>query len=68
MWQSTNGDFVGFDMSYKELKQLCRGAWKQEQNIYLCIDRPIKRIGCKYCNCNESENEVNECIPGKNFF
>ena len=55
-------DVSGCDMSYDDFKQLCRRAW-EEDYIYLYFDRSKKRDQGRYCNCNESKNTYNECIP-----
>ena len=36
-------DVGGYDMSYDDFKQLCRGTWKEEYN-HLCIDRSKRQI------------------------
>ena len=35
-------DVCGYDLSYDELKEICRKSWEDEYN-YLCIDRSKKR-------------------------
>ena len=40
--ESIYRDVDGYDMSFDEIKQLCREAWDEEYN-YLCIDTSKKR-------------------------
>ena len=36
-------DVAGYDMSYDEIKELCKKSWDEDYN-YLCIDRSKKEI------------------------
>ena len=41
-------DVAGYDMSYDEIKELCRKSWEEDYN-YLCIDRSKKREEGRHC-------------------
>ena len=40
----------------------------EDDNTYLCLDRPKKRDQGRYCICNESKNTYREYTPKTNFF
>ena len=54
-------------MSYVEFNQLCRKS-REEDFIYLCIDRSKKRNQGRYCICNESTNTYEERTPETKLF
>ena len=56
-------DFVEFDMSYGEFKQLCREARKDEEYNFIYFDGSKKKNEGRYCICNESKKTYAECIP-----
>ena len=60
-------DIAGFDVSYEELKSLCREAWKEKYN-YLEIIKLEDKNGKKYCICSESKNEYKVFNPEKDSF
>ena len=53
---------LGYDMSYDEIKHICRKAWVEEYN-YLYIDRSIQRDQERYSISNESKKTYIECTP-----
>ena len=55
-------DVAGYDMNYRERKELCRKSWEGEYN-YLYIDRSKKRDQGKYFICNESRKTYIEATP-----
>ena len=55
-------DIAGFDMSYEELKELCREAWRERYN-YLLINRLEDKNGSRYKICNESNLEFKVFNP-----
>ena len=55
-------DIAGFDMSYEELKELCREAWRERYN-YLLINRLEDKNGSRYKICNESNPEFKVFNP-----
>ena len=46
-------DIAGFDISYDDIKELCREAWKEKHN-YLLLNRLEDENGSNYQVCNES--------------
>ena len=46
-------DFAGIHMEDDEIKDLCRGAWKNEKYNYLYFDGTYKN-NSKYGICNEN--------------
>ena len=59
--QSLYNDIAGFDMSYEELKNLCREVWKNEFN-YLKIERSKNRQ-VRYSIWNESNPQYKVFKP-----
>ena len=55
-------DIAGFDMSYDELKELCREAWRERYN-YLLINRLEDKNGKIYMICNESNPQYQIFSP-----
>ena len=55
-------DVSGYDMSYDEFKELCRGSWDEDYNNH-CFDRCNKRDQGRYCVYIESKNSYVECTP-----
>ena len=60
-------DVAGYDMSYDEIKELCRKSWEEKYN-YLCIDRSKKRDQGRYFICNESIKTYIEATPQTKAF
>ena len=60
-------DVEGYDMSYDELKKLCRKSREEDYN-YLCIDTSKKKEQGRYCICNESKKRYIEAIPQTKAF
>ena len=59
--------FGGYDMSYDEIKQLCRKSWEDEYS-YLCIDMSKTRHQGRYSICNGSQNTYFQATPETNSF
>ena len=55
-------DISGFDMSYDEIKSLCREAWREKYN-YLLINRLEDKNVKKYMICNESNPQYQVFSP-----
>ena len=60
-------DISRFDMSYEEIGDLCRGAWKEEDYIYLYSFRSPKTPEGKLCFCNESKASLSYYTENKSF-
>ena len=60
-------DVGGYDMSYNELKELCRNFLEDDFNC-LFIDRSKKRNQGRQCLCNESKNTYIEFTPETKAF
>ena len=55
-------DIAGFDMSYDEVKNLCKEAWRDKYN-YLLINRLEDKNGSKYMICIESNPQYQVFSP-----
>ena len=65
--EHVNGDILGYDMSYDEIKELFRKSPVEVFN-YHCNERFKKKNQGRYCICNESKNTYIECTPGTKPF
>ena len=45
-------DVAGFHLSFDDIKEVCREAWKDREIYYLCFGRHKTK---KNCNCEESD-------------
>ena len=50
--ENVYGDLGRYDMSYDEVKQLCRNPWEEDYN-YLYVDS-LKKDQGRYCICNDT--------------
>ena len=59
---------AGFELSFEELREICKKAWKDKNDDFPCMDKSQKKTYGKNCPCKISKSTPTECVPETNPF